>query len=252
MITVGIITPHVAAGADVEFHDLAGDQVATRVARIRPSAADLESPTSADGLRALARPDLLDAAVTRLEPGSLDALAYASTSTAYAMGPAGERDLAARLRHRWSLPVSSTPAAAVEALRRCGAQRLSLVHPPWFGDDRAARGTAYFGQEGFIVVQAELAGVPEDPDLVEPDHVVDWASSHIDPDVDAVFVGGNGFRAAGAVATLEERLGCLVLESNQVLLWSALVATGVSVGLHGCGSLFDTLSPTAPTGAADR
>jgi maleate isomerase len=252
MITVGIITPHAAAGADVELHELAGDQVTTRVARISTSGGDAEPRTSADELRALARPDLLDAAVARLEPRSLDALAFASTSTAYAIGPAAERDLVARLRDRWSLPGSSTPAAAVEALRRRGARRLSLVHPPWFGADRNALGAAYFGKQGFSVVQAELAGVPDDPELVEPHHVLDWASVHVEPDVDAVFLGGNGFRAAGAVEALEERLGCLVLESNQVLLWSALVETGASVDLHGCGSLLDTLSPTAPTGAADR
>ena len=56
----------------------------------------------------------------------------------------------------------------------------------------------------------------------------------------------------GLQQALEERLGCLVLESNQVLLWSALVETGASVDLHGCGSLLATLSPTAPTGGADR
>jgi hypothetical protein len=37
--------------------------------------------------------------------------------------------------------------------------------------------------------------------------------------------GGNGFGAARAVHELEERLGCLVLESNQVLLWSIMRET---------------------------
>lgn len=252
VVTVGIITPHATAGADVELHDLAGDQVMTRVSRVVSSGEEAEPPTSADGLRDLARPELLDAAVSRLEPESLDALAYASTSTAYAIGPVAERDLMARLRDHWSVPVSSTPAAAVDALRRCGAQRLSLVHPPWFGTDRAALGASYFDEQRFTVVQSELAGVPDDPELVEPHHVVAWVSAHVETDVDAVFLGGNGFRAAGAIEALEERLGCLVLESNQVLLWSALAETGASAELHGFGSLLDTLTPTAPTGAADR
>ena len=252
MITVGIITPHAAAGADVELHDLAGDQVTTRVARIATSGSADEPPPSASGLRALAQPDLLDAAVARLEPATLDTLAYASTSTAYAIGPAAERDLTDRLRDRWSLPVASTAARAVEALRSFGARRLALVHPPWFGADRSALAAAYFGEQSFTVVQAELADVPADPELVEPHHIVEWVSSHVDPDVDAVFLGGNGFRAARAIEALEQRLGCLVLESNQVLLWSVLVETGAPMELRGSGSLLDTLSSTAPTGAADR
>jgi hypothetical protein len=36
MITVGIVTPHVIAGADIELADMAGGQVTTRVARIQP------------------------------------------------------------------------------------------------------------------------------------------------------------------------------------------------------------------------
>jgi maleate isomerase len=31
-----------------------------------------------------------------------------------------------------------------------------------------------------------------------------------------VFIGGNGFRAIGAIASLEEDLGCPVLSANQV------------------------------------
>ncbi len=113
-------------------------------------------------------------------------------------------------------------------------------------------GAAYFAELGFTVVQQELADVPDDPTLVEPGHVMDWVSGHLDPRAEAVFLGGNGFRAARTVAALEERLGCLVLESNQVLLWSALAETGAPLDLHGAGSLLDTLSATAPTGAAER
>jgi maleate isomerase len=253
VITVGVVTPHAAAGADVEFGDLAGDLVTTRVARLSAAGGGTEPPTSASGLRALARSELLDAAVARLGPASLDAVAFASTSAAYAIGPAAERDLVDGLRGRWSLPVASTPASAVAALRSHGVQRLALVHPPWFGADRSALGAAYFGDQGFTVVQAALAGVPDDPALVEPRHVVDWVSSNVAPEAEAVFLGGNGFRAARAIEALEQRLGCLVLESNQVLLWSALAETcAPPLELFGAGSLLDTLSSTAPTGAADR
>lgn len=122
VITVGVVTPHAVAGADVELQDMAGDLVSTRVARIvSPPHGDSEPPTSVSGLRALTRPALL-----------------------------------------------------------------------------------------------------------------------------------NGFRAARAVRALEERLGCLILESNLVLMWSVLAETGACVQIRDFGSLLHTLSWSAPTGAAAR
>jgi maleate isomerase len=253
VITVGVVTPHAVAGADVELRDMAGDLVHTRVARIvSPRAGEAEPPTSVSGLRALTRPALLDKAVAELQPESLDVLAFASTSTAYAIGPAAERRLVGRLRERWSLPVCSTPASTVDALRYFGVQRLSLVHPPWFGAGRSALGAEYFREQGFTVVQAQLADVLDDPELVEPHHVVEWVASHVDPTVEAVFLGGNGFRAARAIRALEERLGRLILESNQVLLWWAMAETGACVQVRDSGSLLHTLSSSAPTAAAVR
>jgi hypothetical protein len=50
---------------------------------------------------------------------------------------------------------------------------------------------------------------------------------------EAVFIGGNGFRAARAVHHLECRTGRLVLEANQVLLWSVLEKAGAPVAVRG-------------------
>jgi maleate isomerase len=197
-------------------------------------------PTSPGALRALTSPAVLDEAAARLEPDTLDAIVYASTSSAYVIGHDAERTLVRRLRHRWALPVFSTPASAVDALRSSGVQRLALVHPPWFGDDHNARGAAYFREQGFTVVQADVAdlgGLAEDPGSVDPGQVVDWVVHHVDTAVDAVFLGGNGFRVARAVQELEQRLGCLVVESNQVLLWAVLSETGPAPAVEGFGRL---------------
>lgn len=55
-----------------------------------------------------------------------------------------------------------------------------------------------------------------------------------------MFIGGNGFRAARAIGELERRTGRLVLESNQVLLWSILAATRTAWEITGYGKLFRT------------
>jgi len=55
----------------------------------------------------------------------------------------------------------------------------------------------------------------------------------------AVLFSGNGFRAIGVIAALEEDLGRPVLTANQALLWSALNTAGAPVKLiNGYGRIF--------------
>jgi maleate isomerase len=167
----------------------------------------------------------------------VQAIAYASTSTAYVLGHRDERELISRLADRWDVPVCSTSASVVDALRSLGAERLAIVHPPWFGEECNALGAAYFREQGFSVSGADLAGVSDDPALVEPEEVVEWVAGNVPGDVDAVFLGGNGFRAARAIGPLEQRLDRAVLESNQVLLWSVNEGLGTPLGVRGFGRL---------------
>src|SRR3954451_9031911 len=212
MIDVGILTPHAAAGADDEFCVMAGKDVRTHVRRISLLLA-CSAPTSPEELRAHADPSVVDATAAELDPRSLQAIAYASTSTAYLLGHRDERELVARLADRWHLPVCSTPTSAVEA--------------------------AYFRDQGFSISSADLADVTDDPALVEHAEVVEWVAEKVPGDVDAVFLGGNGFRAARAVRSLEQRLDRLVLESNQVLLWSVNESLGNPLNVRGFGRLLE-------------
>ena len=49
-------------------------------------------------------------------------------------------------------------------------------------------------------------------------------------------MAGNGFRAARAVPELEQRTGRLVLQANQVLLWSIIAATHAPLTIKGWGT----------------
>jgi maleate isomerase len=111
------------------------------------------------------------------------------------------------------------------------------VHPPWFDDEFHGLGSAYFRSQGFDAVVTPAVALPDDPDLVDPQGVIDWVERHVEDRAEAVFLAGNGFRAAGAVEELERRTGRLVLEANQVLLWGILAATGTTWDLAGHGRL---------------
>lgn len=226
-ITVGVLTPHRAAGADVEFPELAPGLVHVETARVRP----------AFGVEALgAQAEALDDAASMLSPAA-DVLGIASTSLGYAVGYASETALVERLRDRWDVPVCSTSLSAVAALRRRGVRNISLVHPPWFGQSLNDLGAEYFHSQGFEVVDARLANLPDDPDKIDPAMVVEYVAQHLSPHADAVFLGGNGFRAARAVHALETRTRRLVLEANQVLLWSILRSVGAAAAIAGFGTL---------------
>jgi maleate cis-trans isomerase len=105
MICIGVLTPHVAAGPEAELPDMAPGQL-----------------------------------ITRLAPGSVDVVGYASTSTGYAIGFDAETAMLERLAQRCAVLVVSGSVSAVNALRVLGVTRVALVHPPWFDDELSCCG----------------------------------------------------------------------------------------------------------------
>jgi maleate isomerase len=127
--------------------------------------------------------------------------------------------------------------------RRAADLRSPGRHPgtsPWFRDEIDELGARYFSDLGFGVTLTKATDLPDDPGMVRTRHVVEWASSHLGEGTDAVFIAGNGFCAAGAIEELERQTGRLVLEANQVMLWSILAATRTTGEVAGFGRLFQT------------
>ena len=247
MISIGVLTPHAAVGPEAEFPAMAPGRVMTRVARISTTGAAVvnggTTPTSASGLRALTTPSLLDEAARPLAVDEIDVIGYASTSSAYAIGFDDEAAMVSRLSRRLGIPVVATCTSAVVALRVLNVVRIALVHPPWFDRELNELGASYFRSQGFHVVTSESADLSHDPRQINPTAVFEWISRHVPDEAEAVFIGGNGFRAAGAIAALEVALGRPVLESNQVLLWNLLAHAGATLTIRGYGQLF-ALEPT--------
>jgi maleate isomerase len=240
-VRIGVLTPHTAAGPEAEFPVMAPGRVVTCVARVSagaPAVGGRADPTTPGALCELTDPPLVDEAADLLGRGSVDAIGYASTSSGYALGFDAEAAFVSRLSRRVGLPVLATCAAAVLALRVLDVERITLVDPPWFDAELNELGAAYFQSAGFEVVSSTSAALSRDPRRIEPTAVYEWISRHVSDDVDAVFIGGNGFRAAGAIARLEATIGCPVVTSNQVLLWSLLAQAGARFEVSGYGRLF--------------
>ncbi len=248
-LTVGVVTPHAAAGPEVELPAMTRGRVATVVSRTGspPQASRAQSravPSTHADLRASTGAAGIDRAAVTFRGRTLAAIAHASTTTGYVIGHREEAALVERLSLRFEVPAVASCAAAAAALRTHGVRLVQLVHPPWFADDFDELGAEYFRNQGFDVVVTKATGLPDDPVRVGPQRVIDWVEHHVEDRAEAVFLAGNGFCAAGAVDELEMRTGRLVLEANQTLLWGILAATGTEWDITGHGRLLRASTPT--------
>ena len=117
-------------------------------------------------------------------------------------------------------------AAMVDGLRALGTERIAVVTPPWFDEELTDLGRRYFEAAGFEVVQTASCDLPSDQATITPTGLHAWTMEHTPDDAEAVAIGGNGFRAVGAIDALEQDLGRPVVTANQALFWAALRAAG--------------------------
>lgn len=186
-MTVGVVTPHSAPGPEVELPAMTGGRVATVLSRTE---APLGKPVSAHaGLRASTEPAALDHAAATMGSAVIAAVAHASTTAGYLIGPREEAALVDRLAQRFAVPAVASCAAVVDALRLSRIGTVQLVHPPWFDDEFDALAAAYFRRQGVDAVVTKAVAFPSDPARVEPQHVTDWVEAHVDDRADAVFPG---------------------------------------------------------------
>jgi maleate isomerase len=175
----------------------------------------------------------------------LQVIIYAWTVGSYLLGTTGEQELVRRVeRHSNGIPVLMSAPAATAGFRALQAERIALIHAPFFTDDFDQKGAAYFQERGFEVVHVSHMMPPiEVPhpntgSVASPAEIYEWVRSHVPSSAEAVFIGGNALRSIGVIAALEEDLGRPVLTANQVSLWHALRTAGAEVRVEDYGQLF--------------
>jgi maleate isomerase len=232
IVRIGVLTPHADVGPESELQAMAPPGVAIHATRVpfgAMAAGGAMDPTiPLAPVRAFAEPPHVDAAAELLAAAPLNAIVYGFTSSAYVIGVEGEAEMIARLvRRTGGIPVVAACAAAVEGLRVLGARRIALVDPPWFDTELNGLGRRYYESAGFEVVYTAPCGLPSGQAKITPAGLHAWVSEYVSTtDADAIVIGGNGFRAVGAIAALEEDLGRAVVTANQALLWAALRVAG--------------------------
>jgi maleate isomerase len=228
---IGVLTPDFDPVPESEMSAMAPVGISihgSRVVRNRTAAAFAEPPH-------------VDAAAERLGDLAPRAIAFAYTSSSYVLGPEADGPTRTRLQDRvGGIPVVLTCPAAVDALRVLGAKRIALIHPPWFSDEVNDKGLSYFAGLGFDVVQCTRMLPARSFTDVRPMEVFEWVRRNTPRPADAVFVGGNGLRAIGAIDALERALSRPVLTANQVVFWAALRAAKAGLEVRNYGQILRT------------
>jgi maleate isomerase len=175
----------------------------------------------------------------------LQAIIYAWTVGSYLLGTTGEKELVGRVeQHSNGIPVLMSAPAATAACQALQAERIALIHGPFFTDDFDQKGVAYFNERGFEVVHVShmLPAIevphPNTGAVALPADIYQWVRGHVPSSAQAVFIGGNAVRAIGVIAALEEDLRRPILTANQVSLWHALRVSGSQVKVDNYGQLF--------------
>jgi maleate isomerase len=242
-VRIGLLVPHGDVGPESEMAAMAPPGVCIHATRVpfgaMRSGGDMDPTIALEPVKRFAEPPELDDAAELLAAAPLHAIAYAFTSSAYVIGARAESEMVRRLRQRTrGIPVVTPCAAAVDALHALHARRMAIFDPPWFDAELVRLGRSYYEDAGFEVIHAMACDLPSDQRAITPETLHRSIVQHTPADADAIVVGGNGFRAVGAIAAIEADLGRPVLTANQALLWSALRAANATARPEHYGRIF--------------
>src|ERR1700730_9763025 len=211
---LGVLTHDDSAISESELWTMAPDVVSLHTSRV--FFADLATFANPPG------PDNATELLSRLP---LQAIIYAWTVGSYLLGTTGEEALVSRVeQHSNGFPVLMSAPAATAGFRTLEAERIALIHAPFFTDDFDQKGLAYFQERGFEVVHVSHLMPPvEGPhpntgSVASPAEIYEWVRSHVPPSAQAVFIGGNALRAISVITALEDDLRRPVLAAYQVSL----------------------------------
>lgn len=226
---VGVLTPDFDPVPESEIAAMAPPGISVHSSRIarRPQA------------RGYAEAPHVDNAVDRLTELAPPAILFGYSSSSYFI----ERHEEESLRTRLQLKVPGTTVilptlAAVAALRALRVRHIAIMHPPWFSAETNANGQRYYQGHGLDVVRCERMTPARTFTEVRPAEVFERAKALIPSSAECLLIAGNGLRASGAIAALEEALERPVLTANQVLLWAALQRLGGANEVTRYGRIF--------------
>lgn len=225
-LRVGLLVPDGDVGPESEWSAMRPAGVAVNTTRFRFPVGPVDRAAdriSVSPVEFVAAPGPLDAAVGLLTAPWVEIFSLAFTSTSYV---GDDTELVERLSAQANgRPVVTTGQALLAAVAHFDAARVMLVDPPWFPQGLTDLGRAWLESNGVAVAKAQAAGLPSGQGNIHPGALHRWLCSAVEG-IDLVLIGGNGFRAVGAVRAVEADTGVPVVTANTALLWHTLRTMG--------------------------
>jgi len=238
-LRVGLLVPDGDVGPESEWSAIAPAGVAVHASRFRFPVGAVEAYAdmiATSPVEFVAAPGPLDEAIKLLNPPTIDVYSLAFTSTSYV---ANDANLVKRLSDQANgKPVVTTGQALLAAVSYFDATNVLLVDPPWFPQDLTDLGRDWLARNGVFVTRAVAAGLPSGQGNINPASLHQWLCGEVGG-IDLVLIGGNGFRAVGAINAIEEDTGVPVVSANTALLWHTLrTAEWPTCGVTRYGKIF--------------
>ena len=215
---VGLLAPSANPAVEPELRHLLPSSAALHVTRLPAMPDTTLEQRNAVYLAAA------EAALGAFGALPLDAVAVGITGPSYALAPAEDAALGARLSERAGMPVILAARAIAAALEALGRKRLILFSPyPGWLTERAER---YWRAAGYELESFKVSDTFRAYEM-SPEEVADGLA-RLNPPADAVvLLSGTGMPTLDPMAWMRERVGVPMLSSNLAVAFAVCEALGV-------------------------
>ena len=166
----------------------------------------------------------------------LDCVVYGCTSGTIA---AGYNSIEQKVKAAKPMADVTTPSTAtIKALKKLNINKISVFTP--YTDEINHSVAEYFKKENTEVVSLSFFDIASDLDIgkVDQDYLFEVLSKIDLSESDALFVSCTALPVLSLINDLEQKLGKIVLSSNQALIWDTLKEINYNKDIDGFGQLF--------------
>ncbi len=239
---LGLIVPPTNTVNEAEWSRVMPDGVSFHTVRM-PIHTDTQSPA---GRRALI--DDIAVRVRELAQARVDVVAYACTAGSMVSPPAA---LGEQVEAITGVPLVTTAAAIVAALRRLNADRVAIATP--YHEALNQHEVAFLGANGIKTLNIAGLGLgakgPSDYPLIAEtplEQVEVHARDSVVADAQALLICCTDFPTLPIHERLERELALPVVTSNQATLWAALRRADIDDAVPGLGRLLHEREHVSP------
>ncbi len=170
-------------------------------------------------------------------PGeNIDCVVYGCTSGTIAAGYESIKEKIKKAKPGAEVTTPST--ASIKALKKLNLNKIAIFTPyPKKLNDEVVE---FFKKENFKITSNSFFDIESDIDIgkVDPEYLYDILLEMDLKEADALFISCTALPALSIIDKLENKLGKIVLSSNQTLIWDTLEKIGENDAIDGFGKLF--------------